>query len=266
MRDFTLKTLRLLLSSLSEQGYTFLTFSEYLSNPGKGNIILRHDVDARPGNSLKCAELENRMGIKGTYYFRTVAESYNEKAIKEINSLGHEIGYHYEELTLARGEYETAIRLFQQNLAKLRRLVPVETICMHGSPLSKYDNRLLWEKYNYSDYGIIGEPYLDVDFQEVMYLTDTGRRWDGEMYNIRDKINFGRNQPANSIGNRSPFTTVCHSTFDIIRAAQEKHLPPAIMITIHPQRWDNSFLPWMQELVWQNIKNIVKGSVAVFSR
>jgi hypothetical protein len=30
------------------------------------------------------------------------------------------------------------------------------------------------------------------------------------------------------------------------------------MITIHPQRWTSSPLPWVKELVWQNMKNVVK--------
>ena len=63
--------------------------------------------------------------------------------------MGHEIGYHYEDLAMAKGNYEKAILSFEQNLAKLRHIVPVETICMHGSPLSKFDNRKIWEKYDY---------------------------------------------------------------------------------------------------------------------
>jgi len=59
---------------------------------------------------------------------------------------------------------------------------------MHGSPLSKYDNRDLWKNFDYHELGIIGEPYFDVDFNEVMYLTDTGRRWDGFRVSIRDKV------------------------------------------------------------------------------
>ncbi len=74
------------------------------------------------------------------------------------------------------------------NLERLRKLYPVKTICMHGSPLSKYDNRKLWEKHDYKDYGIIGEPYFDVDFSRVLYLTDTGRCWDGFDYSVRDKV------------------------------------------------------------------------------
>ena len=38
------------------------------------------------------------------------------------------------------------------------------------------------------DYGIIAEPYFDLDFDEVFYLTDTGRRWDGDDVSVRDKV------------------------------------------------------------------------------
>ncbi len=57
--------------------------------------------------------------------------------------------------------------------------MPVSTVCMHGSPLSRVSNLDLWKKYDYRGLGIIAEPYLDIDFDEVFYLTDTGRRWDG---------------------------------------------------------------------------------------
>jgi len=35
-------------------------------------------------------------------------------------------------------------------------------------------------------------------------------------------------------------------------------LPDKVMLTIHPQRWDDKPLPWMKELVGQNVKNIIK--------
>ena len=59
---------------------------------------------------------------------------------------------------------------------------------MHGSPLSKWDNRDLWKRYDYRDFGIIAEPYFDVDFNEVLYLTDTGRRWNNSKASVRDKV------------------------------------------------------------------------------
>jgi hypothetical protein len=56
----------------------------------------------------------------------------------------------------------------------------------------------LWKRYDYRELGIIGEPYLDVDFDEVFYLTDTGRRWDGEAVSVRDKVKAQSNHPAQS--------------------------------------------------------------------
>lgn len=276
MRDFTTDRLLLLLSSLKSAGYGFTTVAGYLHDLPSPAVILRHDVDARPVNSLRCAEMENRLGIAGTYYFRTVTGALDEGVIREIHRLGHEIGYHYEDLAAAGGRFERAIENFGRNLAKLRHLAPVETICMHGSPLSKYDNRLLWERYDYRDFGITGEPYLDIDFNKVCYLTDTGRRWNGERYSIRDKVSSGSRPDHVEVltGSRpdhgevlagSPAgqerNSVFRSTPDIIRAAESGGLPPVMMVTLHPQRWDNRLIPWLHELVWQNTKNVVKRIV-----
>ncbi len=48
------------------------------------------------------------------------------------------------------------------------------------------------------------------------------------------------------------------STHDIIKAANNGRLPDQIMMTFHPQRWNDAFMPWVNELVWQNVKNLVK--------
>jgi len=77
---------------------------------------------------------------------------------------------------------------FCKNLEYFRTFYPVKTICMHGSPLSKYDNRDIWNKYDYKKLGLIGEPYFDIDFSKVLYLTDTGRCWDGDKVSVRDKV------------------------------------------------------------------------------
>jgi hypothetical protein len=116
---------------------------------------------------------------------------------------------------------------------------------MHGSPLSKYDSKDLWKKHNYRDYKKIGEPYFDVDFNKVFYLTDTGRRWDGEKVSVRDKVNSG-------------FNLSFHSTNEIIEAANRGKLPNQIMFTFHPQRWSDDKVLWCKELVIQNLKNGVK--------
>ncbi len=198
--DFTLKTYRNLLEALQKKGYYFQHFDQFLEKPKERVVILRHDVDLIPSNSLRTAKLENQIGITGSYYLRSVPASFDEMIMSEIAKLGHEIGYHYENLTTCKGDMACAIKDFENNLARFRELVPVKTICMHGSPLSRWDSRKLWEKYNYRDYGVIGEPYFDIDFTKVLYLTDTGRRWDGESVSVRDKISFKFQVPGSEFG------------------------------------------------------------------
>jgi len=264
-----------------------MSFDHYIRKPKNRFIILRHDVDKLPGNSLKTAKIENKLEINGTYYFRSVKESYDEKLIKQIADLGHEVGYHYENLSTCGGDLRLAIEDFRLNLEKFRKIYPVKTICMHGSPLSKWDNRDLWKVYDYRDYGIIGEPYFDIDWDEVFYLTDTGRRWDGDSVSIRDKVqqseiskSFGISNIEYGVSSReyrvkrdkkvgskeykvsSKFSDFnFHSTFDIIEAVESGNFPDKAMITIHPQRWTNNPVLWTKELVWQNVKNVVKKAI-----
>ena len=56
---------------------------------------------------------------------------------------------------------------------------------------------------------------------------------------------------------------VFRSTRDIIDAAKEGRLPDQIMFTFHPQRWHSRVVPWIKELVLQNVKNVVKGRFLV---
>jgi len=122
----------------------------------------------------------------------------------------------------------------------------------------------LWKRYNYRDYGIIGESYFDVDFDEVLYLTDTGRRWDGDAFNVRDKVETGKEEKnvgtlervnvrtwerekGNTLerGNVRTFKRdrAFRHTWDVIEAAEKGLLPYKIMMNVHPQRW-NDALQW----------------------
>ena len=146
--DFTLKNYSELLNALRRQGFSFQTVEQFVRGPLGKVVVLRHDVDERPRNALKMAKIEHRLGMQATYYFRILKISNDPEVIAEIVRMGHEIGYHYEDLALAAGDLETAFRRFSENLTYFRRFYPVETICMHGSPMSRYDNRLIWEKYD----------------------------------------------------------------------------------------------------------------------
>ena len=104
---------------------------------------------------------------------------------------------------------------------------------MHSSPLSKWDNRDLWKRYDYRDFGIIAEPYFDADFNEVLYLADTGRSWNNSNTNVRDKVN-------------SKFDITIKDTHHLIEKIQNNELPDKIMMNVHPQRWTDRPFPWVR--------------------
>jgi len=259
MRDFTLKTYRKLLSAILEAGYEFQSFQDFITNPKERVVVLRHDVDLLPQNALATAEMEHGLSISGSYYFRIVPVSFDERIIEKIVSLGHEIGYHYENMDHCKGDQVEAIIDFGINLEYLRKFYPVNTICMHGSPRSRYDNKDIWKENNYLDFGVIGEPYFDVDYSKVFYLTDTGRQWDGFKFSIRDKIT-SQQKFWKSKG------LIFHATKEIISAFKTNMMPEQIMITIHPQRWTDQLWPWIKELFWQKAKNWIKFLILSVSK
>ena len=230
-RDFTIDIYTELLRGLRHQGYEFQTFRDYLKNPLGKVVILRHDVDSWPINALQMARTEDKIGSKATYYFRRSPLSFDERVLKGIIELGHEIGYHYEDLAACNGDFDKAVKRFEKNLQFYRQYYPIQTIAMHGRPLSKWDSKDLWKKYDYHDYGLIGEPYLDLDFDSMIYLTDTGNCWDGDRYSVRDHV-------------RSPYSFPIHSTYDLINHIERGVLPDQIMLNIHPARWNDNFIKW----------------------
>jgi len=171
--DFTPKTYHTLLAALQNQGYVFQPFADFLQYPAPQSVILRHDVEARYPNALRVAELQHKMGIRGTYYFRILNGHFHRDIIAQIADMGHEIGYHYG---------------------------PEQSAPDHPPP-----------KPHYRDYGIIGEPYFDVDYSKVLYLTDTRRRWDGHRVSVRDKIYAGGHPSVQTHGRGIVETHCCAS-------------------------------------------------------
>ena len=127
MRDFTLDIYRELLETLQAKGYTLLSYADYCQGkrPGKF-VIMRHDVDAKPENSLQTAQIEKSIGAKASYYFRTPESGCYKNSklnlpdvIRGIVHLGHEIGYHYEDMSLCNGDIDKAWSHFRTWLATI---------------------------------------------------------------------------------------------------------------------------------------------------
>ena len=134
-----------------------------------------------------------------------------------------------------KGNLNLAINQFKSDLDKLRKIANVETICMHGSPMSKYDSKDMWKEFNYKDYGIIGEPYFDVNFNEVMYLTDTGRTWKNQKISVRDHVD-------------SRFSFDISSSNDLIQKLKKKYCLIKLCSTFIPR--DGRITPYFGVRNW----------------
>lgn len=245
--DFTIKKYKELISALKDAGYEFVTYAEYCEGLRADKlVVMRHDVDMSVERARRLAEVENEMGVKASYYFR---EKFIGDDVVCIASLGHEVGYHYEDLVMEKGDVERAYARFIRNVYALRELVDVKTITMHGAPTSSFDSKEMWRVCDYKKLGLIGEPQFDVDWNEMFYLTDTGRSWNG--VSRRDKVaEFKLIWEAKG--------WVYKTTDDVIKAVRNGSFPNRVMMTTHPQRWADNMWKWMRELVVQRVKNIIK--------
>ncbi len=246
MLDFTLEKYGELCRTL-QRNYTIYPVYPYLvQQPSENAAIMRHDVDRKARNALAMAELEYEQGIRSTYYFRYPL-TFDEVIIQRIRGLGHEIGYHYEVLSKAGGDPQKAIHLFQSELGEFQRLGEIHTICMHGSPLSRYDNRDLWRSYRFESFGIQGEAYLSLP--PMAYFTDTGRNWGGEN-NLRDHLPGSEIQPRYA------------STDDLIRALGRRSYSH-IYLSVHPERWGDSRGEWIAGYATDVLFNLGKRVLRV---
>ncbi len=237
-RDFTLKKYKQLLNSIGPGNYTV---QSYLKN-GNQSVILRHDVDRPPKNVAIMAVLEAKIGIKSTYYFRVKPGLFNNEIIWKVKNLGHEVGYHYEVLDKARGDNEKAMRILKKEW-QLFKEWGSKTICSHGNPLSPFVNKNIWKAYDLKKFDILGEAYLSIDFNKMKYISDTGRKWNSKDFSIKDKIN-------------SELIKI-HNTDHLIKILKNREYKYIYILT-HPSKWNDLYIFWVKELVWQNIKNVVK--------
>lgn len=252
--DFTLTKYEELCQMIVSSEYVPSTVYKYLtSNDLDKCIILRHDVDRAISRALDMAELEYEYGIASTYYFRHKKDVFCPDIMRKIADMGHEIGFHYEVMDKAKGNAEKAIEIFERELEEMRAVAEVTTVCMHGNPLASWSNRDLWEKYDLNDFGIIGEPYLSLDYDKILYLTDTGRTWADLKIRVKDVLD-------SDDGANSRFTGKIASTDDVIDLVKSGQVPQ-MCILAHPNRWCDNIVGWTKELIYQNVKNIGKAGI-----
>lgn len=171
--SFTLKFYSELISLLKAGGYAFVDYHNYMN--AHECVILRHDIDNSIEKALDIAELENKHGVKSTYFTLLRTDFYNPyskqnlAALLKIQSLGHEIGLHFDEMAYEAGiDVVTAIKKETDILSEILG-TPITTVSMH-----RPSQKTLDANYNLAP---MVNSYGKVFFNDFKYLSDSRRRW-----------------------------------------------------------------------------------------
>jgi hypothetical protein len=106
---------------------------------GEGDLALRHDVDSSLESALELARLERERGLAATYFVLHTAPYWRKgdliERLRELQDLGHEVGFHNDLLTVERVDGGDAGEVLERELARLRAGgIDVVGTAAHGSP------------------------------------------------------------------------------------------------------------------------------------
>ncbi|MET3287792.1 UNVERIFIED_CONTAM: hypothetical protein ABID98_000362 [Brevibacillus sp. OAP136] len=111
---------------------------------GKRYLILRHDVDTDIATAREMWTIEQRLGVRASFYFRL--STIDIPLMRQIHEEGGEASYHYEEIATIGKEKALSTEQqivrelplmrhsFAQTLFRLRKLtgLPMHTVASHG--------------------------------------------------------------------------------------------------------------------------------------
>ncbi len=182
----------------------------------KNLAVVRCDVERDLPHHLDFAQKAHQIGIPCTFYFHSRKECYDPQVFKEVQALGHEVGFHHECIDRCMGDFESAKTLFAKEVSRFKKdgFFP-ETVCAHGeSGLFKSGYRFNYELFNrypdlLSSCGVSAEVYNDIIPKwKPVYVSDVFSSY----RHFWDKIEAGKTKPE------------------------------LMHLLIHPHRWHSSFL------------------------
>ncbi|HBM89901.1 MAG: formyltransferase family protein [Parvibaculaceae bacterium] len=98
-KDFTESAYEALIEQAKSENYKFSLFQD---RPAERHVLWRHDVDYSLQRAMRLAQIERVQGVCATYFvclrlpFYNLLESESARIVREIESMGHGIGLHFD--------------------------------------------------------------------------------------------------------------------------------------------------------------------------
>lgn len=178
MELFTWRAYEQLLQTLKENHYKVATYHNW--SKFDKSVILRHDIDFDLSKALEMAEREKSMGVKSTYFvlltsdFYNICSAKNKNILTRIQSFGHEIGLHFDEMSypdIAGKDMQLVCEKIMKEVKLLSEIIEQKVACVSMHRPSK---QML--EMNLELSGIVNS-YSQLFFKKFKYLSDSRRHW-----------------------------------------------------------------------------------------
>jgi hypothetical protein len=155
--------------------YNFIPYQSVDEFGGKF-CLLRHDVDADILSALQMAKMENKLGIRSTFFFMTRSVVYNlfskvnSEMVKEIINLNHEVGLHFDASywsnnnLLLNQVVINDVNYFESNFD-----IKVKVISFHQPSSEIISGDIILENYI--------NTYDTKYFKDILYISDSNKKW-----------------------------------------------------------------------------------------
>jgi hypothetical protein len=171
--DFSLTGYAELVDEFRSRGYTPRSFFD--AQPGRPDLILRHDVDIELESARELASWEAQLGLRATYFVLLRTELYNALAprataeIHAIRDAGHAVGLHFDAGAYPAGtDLDDACRLECDLLERICER-PIELVSFHR-PVSDLLGRV-------APIGGRRHAYEPIWFRDTGYCSDSRGGW-----------------------------------------------------------------------------------------
>jgi hypothetical protein len=155
-------------------GFAFVQFGT--NYPSEGRVLLlRHDIDLDMAKAVAMARLEAQLGVRSTYFLQVSAPFYNlfersaRDAAREIITLGHEVGLHFDTRAYATSMSNGWKPFIASEARVLGECIGREIRCVSF-------HRPTPDLLNVELESMISA-YAPRYFSHLKYLSDSGRRW-----------------------------------------------------------------------------------------
>lgn len=195
--QFTYNSYKTLVEAVRNNGYIISTYNTWQSV--EHPAIFRHDIDNDIKKALELANFEQTIGVKSTYFVLLTSDFYNvasrksREELKQIISLGCDIGLHFDEVCYPK---------LMEEASKGNCDLVIKTVCKEAEILSELlDYKVQSVSYHRPSQAVLAaeldfpgliNSYGHTFFHEFKYISDSRRRWREPVLDIIKSKQFPR--------------------------------------------------------------------------